>query len=143
VILDAGVPIDFSAEFINTAVYLQQWIPSSALDYCCLEIVLECPTKSSDQSSTTAYIERLQHLRRVGCVAYRRIPDEDMILITHLKFGLRFWLCMMLGYSDSEKIWKLWDFEGNGGRARPVFSSDVRFGETENAWEMRYGSASE
>jgi len=143
VMLDAGVPIDFWAEVINTAVYLQQWIPSSALDYRCPKIVLECSTKSSDQSSTTAYIERLQHLRRVGCVAYRRIPDEDMISKTHLKFGPRSRLCMMLGYGDSEKIWKLWDFEGNGGRGRPVFSSDVRFVETENAWEMRYGSASE
>jgi len=62
---------------------------------------------------------------------------------SNLKFGPRSRLCMMLGYRDSEKIWKLWEFEGNGGRGRPVFSSDVRFVETENAWEMRYGSASE
>ncbi|KAG0127528.1 hypothetical protein HOY82DRAFT_541881 [Tuber indicum] len=52
-----------------------------------------------------------------------------------LKFGARSKFSMMLGYTSSEKIWKLWDFEGNGGRGRPVYSSDVQFIEAENAWK--------
>ncbi|KAG0639472.1 hypothetical protein HOY80DRAFT_1044947 [Tuber brumale] len=46
---------------------------------------------------------------------------------------------MMLGYTHSDKIWRLWDFEGNGGRGWPVNCSDVQFIESQNAWVKVFG----
>jgi hypothetical protein len=53
----------------------------------------------------------LEHIRRMGCVAYMQIALEQR---REGKFGARSKKCMMLGYVyDTRKIWKLWDFEQN------------------------------
>ncbi|KAG0130668.1 hypothetical protein HOY82DRAFT_539986 [Tuber indicum] len=49
-------------------------------------------------------------------------------------------MAMMLGYTNSTKIWRLWDFNGNGGKGRPVNCSDVWFIESQNAWAEKFSS---
>ncbi|KAG0133637.1 hypothetical protein HOY82DRAFT_538037 [Tuber indicum] len=81
----------------------------------------------------------IDHLRRVGCIAYRRIPDETLESKSVLKFGARSRISMMLGCTSSTKIWRLWDFDGNRGQGRLVNCSDVKFIESQNAWEKVHG----
>jgi hypothetical protein len=53
----------------------------------------------------------LDYLQRVGCVAFKRIPEQQR---SEGKFGAGSGRCMMLGYvHDISKIWRLWDFEQN------------------------------
>ena len=130
-LIDANLPITFWAEAVNTAVYLHHRSPSSSLEGRSLLEVLR-PTESI----------LLAHLRRFGCVAYHRIPD-DTRNSSLIKFTPRSRICMMIGYSESVKIWRLWDFLGNSGRGRPIYSSDVIFVEEENAinWQPDHEQA--
>ena len=115
--IDGNIPISFWAEMINTATYIQKRTPTAAL---------------KGQSPYEAlYNEKppLQHLRRIGCVAYHRIPNEKFPNKTELKFGKRSKRCMMVGYTESTKIWKLWD----PSTTRMIRSTDVIFIEEENA----------
>ena len=115
--IDANIPIAFWAEMINTAVYLQHRSPTTALEG-------RTPYEALHSITPT-----LHHLRRIGCVAYHRIPDEKFPNKTILKFGPRSIRCMLIGYTESTKIWKLWDTE----KQRAIRSTDVRFIEQENA----------
>ena len=116
ILLDAGLPIDFWAEVVNTAVYLQQWIPSVLLDNSPPYIVLESASQIGHSTTKILSAPRsaysIDHLRRIGCVAYRRTPDATLDSKTSLKFGARAQIAMMLGYTNSTKIWRLWDFQG-------------------------------
>ena len=120
-LIDAALPIRFWSEAVNTAVYLHRISPSSSL---------------GNQSPLQVLIPNsappVAHLRRFGCVAYHRMPD-DARSGSEVKFTPRAKLCMMLGYTDSSKIWRLWDFTGNGIAGRPIHSSNVIFVENENA----------
>jgi len=50
----------------------------------------------------------LHHLRRFGCIAYKRIPKEQIAT----KMGARSKACMMVGYvHDTTKVWRIWDPE--------------------------------
>ena len=84
-------------------------------------------------SDATTILPEIGHLRRIGCAAYHRIPDECFKNKTTLKLALRSKRCMLLGYTDSTKIWKLWDQSGNGGKGRVIRSSNVIFEEEGNA----------
>jgi len=132
-LIDANLPITFWAEAINTAVYLHHRSPSSALE-----------GNSPLEALQPARPIPLAHLHRFGCVAYHRIPDETRSA-SLIKFTPRSRLCMMVGYSESTKIWRLWDFLGNGGRGRPIYSSDIVFVEQENAisWQPDYEQPSQ
>jgi hypothetical protein len=47
------------------------------------------------------------HLRKIRCVAYHRIPNEDFSNKTKLKLGERSKRCALLEYTDTTKIWRL------------------------------------
>jgi len=120
--IDAQMPIDFWAEAVNTAAYLQRRTTTSALNGKTPYEVLHLTKPPTN------------HLRRMGCVAYHRIPEEDIPNKTALKFGPRSKQCMMLGYTDTTKIWRLWDSSGGpSGRGRSIRSSEVIFIEAKNA----------
>jgi hypothetical protein len=74
------------------------------------------------------------HLRKIECVAYHRIPGEDFSNTTELKLGKRSKRCTLPGYTDTTKIWHLWDFSGQGGKGCLIRSSDIIFIEEENAF---------
>ncbi|RPA95061.1 hypothetical protein L873DRAFT_1934231, partial [Choiromyces venosus 120613-1] len=138
--LDAKLPVDFWAEVINSAVDLHKWIPSNSLrndnpEYILSTYISQEGNKKVRKKNTFEF----QHLWHIGCVAYQRLPNEDITTKSKLKFGARSRISMMIGYTESSKIWRLWDFEGNGGRGRPVNCSDVIFIENENAWETVNG----
>ena len=74
----------------------------------------------------------MDHPRRIRCVAYHRIPDEEFPDRTALKFGPRSTRCMLTGYTESTKLWKLWDLP----KQRALRSTDVILAESENAMEV-------
>ena len=115
--IDGNIPTTFWAEMISTATYLQKRKPTAALEG-------RSPYKALHKEKPP-----LQHLRRIGCTAYHRIPDEKFANKTTLKFGTRSTRCMMIGYTESTKIWKQWD----PSTARTIRSADVIFIEDENA----------
>ena len=115
--IDANIPTAFWAEMINTASYLQRRSPTTSLEGRTPYEVLHQTTPS------------LHHLRRIGCTAYHRTPDEKFSNKTELKFGPRSTRCMLIGYTESTKIWKLW----NISRKCATRSADVIFIEEENA----------
>ena len=84
--IDANIPITFWAEMINTASYLQKRSPTTALNGRTPYEILHqsIGTKSSESNQPALY-----HLRRIGCVAYHRTPDEKFQNKTTLKFGPR------------------------------------------------------
>jgi len=145
ILLDARLPIDFWAEVVNTAVYLQQWIPSVSLDNSPPYIVLESASQIGHSTTRILSAPRsaysIDHLRRMGCVAYRRTPDATLDSMKSLKFGARAQIAMMLGYTNSTKIWRLWDFQGKQGQGKPINCSDVQFIESQNAWEKVLGGS--
>jgi hypothetical protein len=70
----------------------------------------------------------IHHLRRFGCRAYRRIPEE---LRLDKKLGERSRKCMMVGYvHHTTKLWKLYDPEFK----KVVHCSDVEFDEDVNCY---------
>ena len=115
--IDGNIRITFWAEMISTATYLQKRTPTAALE------------GRSPYGALRGGVPPLQHLRRIGCTAYHGIPDEKFANKTTLKFGTRSTRCMMIGYTESTKIWKLWD----PSTARKIRSADVTFIEDENA----------
>ena len=120
-LIDANVLITFWAEVVSTAVYLHHRSPSSALE-----------GKSPLKVLRLAEPILIAHLRRFSRVAYYRIPN-DTRSASLIKFTPRSRLCMMIGYSELAKIWRLWDFLGNSGHGWPIYSSDIIFVEQENA----------
>jgi len=84
-------------------------------------------TEIDDDSHADDDKPKLHHLRRFGCLAYRRIPKEQRI---DTKMGARSKPCMMLGYvHDTRKIWRIWDPE----QRKVVNCSDVKFDENQTA----------
>jgi len=84
-------------------------------------------TEIDDDSQAEDDKPKLHHLRRFGCLAYRRIPKEQSI---DTKMGARSKPCMMLGYvHNTTKIWRIWDPE----QRKVVNCSDVEFDENQTA----------
>ena len=84
IMIDANIPMQFWAEIVNTAVYLQARTPTAALQgktpYETLHQKIANAIEGVDQMKP-----RINHLRRIGCVAYHRIPDETFKNKTMLK----------------------------------------------------------
>ena len=74
----------------------------------------------------------MDHLRRIGCLAYHRIPDDKFLNKTALKFSPRSTRCILIGYTESTKIWKLWDLS----KQRALRSTDAIFVESENVMDV-------
>ena len=62
----------------------------------------------------------VRHLRVWGCTAYAYVAQEK-----RSKFDAKAVKCIMIGYSESSKAWRLWDTE----RKRLIVSRDVTFNE--------------
>jgi len=148
--LDSQAPKQFWAEAIRTASYLHARTPSRALDgkspyemlrrhrrlqrhLTDVDAVADRNAKQclTDVNANTDHTEddkpKLHHLRRFGCLAYRRIPKEQRI---DTKMGARSKPCMMLGYvHNTTKIWRIWDPE----QRKVVNCSDVEFDENQTA----------
>jgi len=111
--LDSQAAKQFWAEAIRTASYLHARTPSRALDgkspYEMLHRHRRLQRHLTDVNANTDHTEvnkpKLHHLRRFGCLAYRRIPKEQRI---DPKMGARSKPCMMLGYvHNTTKIWRI------------------------------------
>jgi len=121
-------------EAIPTASYLHARTPSRALDgkspYEMLHRhrrLQKRVTEIDDDSQAEDDKPKLHHLRRFGCLAYRRIPKEQRI---DTKMGACSKPCMMLGYvHNTTKIWRIWDPE----QRKVVNCSDVEFDENQTA----------
>jgi hypothetical protein len=73
----------------------------------------------------------LQHLRRLGCIAYKYIPKEQR---KDKKFGIQLRPCMMLCYFyETTKICRIWDFN-RGLHGGAVECSNVVFREDQNGY---------
>jgi hypothetical protein len=136
-ILDAQLPTVFWAELVETACYLHRRSPTRSLQGRTPYEVLHAWLFARDHPSTPLEANQfrppLDHLRRVGCVAWKVIPKEQRC---DKNFGPRSRRCMMLGYvHDTTRIWRLWDFETNTGllHGRPFQWSDVEWEEDVNA----------
>jgi hypothetical protein len=139
-ILDAQLPTIFWAELIETACYLHRRSPTRSLQGRTPYEVLHTWLFTRDHPQTSfdanQFRPPLDHLRRVGCVAWEFIPKEQRC---DKNFGPRSRRCMMLGYvHDTTHIWRLWDFEMNTGllHGRPVHWSDVEWEEDVNAFPL-------
>ena len=141
IMIDANIPMQFWAELINTAIYLQARTPTAALQGKTPYETLHEKLAIKRENQNAIIKPDISHLRRIGCTAYHRIPDESFRNKTLQKLGPRSKKCMLLGYTDSTKIWKLWDPSGNGGKGRIIRSTDVIFKEEENAMTETLGDA--
>ena len=142
--LDSQAPMQFWAEAVRTASYLHARTPSRALDgkspyemlhrHRRLHRLRESNSDAEVEVQVEADVKddvdkpKLHHLRRFGCIAYRRIPKEQRI---DAKMGARSKPCMMLGYvHDTTKIWRIWDPE----HRKATNCSDVEFDESQTAY---------
>ena len=110
-LLDACLPAALWAETVNTAVYLHSLSPSRSIG------------NKSPHEMLYGTKPSLGHLRRFGCVAYKRIPKAQQ---KDSKFGDRSKTCIMLGYTATTTIWRLWDTD----MKTTIRASDVVFDES-------------
>ena len=110
-LLDACLPAALWAETVNTAVYWHSLSPSHSIG------------NKSPYEMLYRTKPSLDHLRRFRCVAYKRIPKAQQ---KDTKFGDRSKACIMLGYTATTTIWRLWDTD----MKTTIRASDVVFDES-------------
>ncbi|KAA0043826.1 putative gag-pol polyprotein [Cucumis melo var. makuwa] len=106
---NASLPLKFWGEAAQTACYLINRSPSTALN-------LKTP-----QEVWTGKAPSLEHLRVFGCTAYAHVKDG--------KLNKRALKCIFIGYPQGVKGYKLWCIEK--GMNKCIISRDVTFNETE------------
>ena len=99
---------EFWAEAVDTACYLVNRSPSSALE------------DKTPQEVWNGKKPSLSHLRVFGCDAYVHVPKEKQ---TNL--DSKYEKCIFIGYKDGLKGYKLW----NPATRKVVYSRDVVFRE--------------
>ena len=112
-LFSSGLPKRFWAEAIITAAVLINKCPSSAI---------------SDETPDTRWygsINDYSILRSFGCAAYAHIKQS--------KLEPRAKKCVMLGYQDGVKAYRLWSLEK--GDQKIVVSRDVVFNEEEMSFK--------
>ena len=105
----ANAPKKFWAEAVNTAAYLINKSPSTAIGFKTLEEMWSGAPPKYD------------HIRVFGCVAYAHIKQG--------KLDPRAIKCMFIGYPEGVKGYKLWFSDENGSKS--IISRDVTFREDE------------
>lgn len=109
-LFQSGAPHSFWAEAVKTAAYLRNRCPSEAIGgRIPLEIWLRREVKFEDY----------KHLRVFGCQAWAWEPNPKG------KLGPRATECVMIGYQDGSKAYRLWDIKNS----RIIISRDVVFRE--------------
>nr|CAD1839746.1 unnamed protein product [Ananas comosus var. bracteatus] len=91
---EKGLPNEFWAEAVNTAVYIQNRCPTNAVKN---KTPLEAWTRTKPMVS---------HLKIFGCMCYAHIPVEK-----RKKIDDKSAKCVFVGYSNSTKGYRLYDVE--------------------------------
>ncbi|KAD3641560.1 hypothetical protein E3N88_30784 [Mikania micrantha] len=106
-LFNAGLPKQFWAEALSTAVHLVNCSPSSAIDM------------KSPMEMWSGFKPKYEHLKVFGTVAYAHTKDG--------KLDPRAQKCVFLGYPEGVKGYRLWKLEGSSPKV--VISRDVTFRE--------------
>ena len=110
------LPVSLWAEVMNTVVYVKNRSPSRSIQ------------RSTPYALVYNKRPDLSHLRVVGCVAYVLVLKKKRIS----KLADRARLCMFLGYSETQKAWRVWDVQ----RREVVVSRDIIFDESRRPEEL-------
>ncbi|CAL8998022.1 unnamed protein product [Prunus brigantina] len=107
--IEKKIPLEFWAEAVNTAVYVQN----------------RCPTKALDKKTPfEAYSGRkpgVKHLRVFGSLCYAHVPSHQ-----RQKLDLASTRCIFLGYGSCEKGYRLYNIASE----KMIISRDVIFNES-------------
>ncbi|GKB87809.1 ribonuclease H-like domain-containing protein, partial [Tanacetum coccineum] len=107
-LFQGGIPLKFWTQCILTATYLINRLPSSVLNG-------KSPYEMIYKKSPT-----LSHLRVFGCLCFATIVNNND------KLGSRSEKCVMMGYSNFKKGYRLYSLDMH----QIIFSRDVKFFET-------------
>ncbi|KAJ0609721.1 putative RNA-directed DNA polymerase [Helianthus annuus] len=100
-----GLPLGFWSDCILTAVYLINRLPSSVL------------LGKSPYEIVFGFKPSLIHLRNFGCLCFSTVLNESD------KFTYHADKCVLIGYSNVKKGYKLWSLDNK----KVLFSRDVKF----------------
>ncbi|KAJ0547538.1 putative RNA-directed DNA polymerase [Helianthus annuus] len=100
-----GLPLSFWSDCILTAVYLINRLPSSVL------------LGKSPYEIVFGFKPSLTHLRNFGCLCFSTVLNEPD------KFTYHADKCVLIGYSNVKKGYKLWSLDNK----KVLFSRDVKF----------------
>ena len=106
---ESKLPQKFWAEALSTATYLRNRSPTAAL------------SGKTPYESWTGIKPSVKNLRVFGCIAYSHVPKDE-----RKKLDPKARKCIMLGYGDTTKAYRLYDTE----KMKVIFSRDVRFDES-------------
>ncbi|KAJ0837766.1 putative RNA-directed DNA polymerase [Helianthus annuus] len=107
-LFQSGVPLKFWSDCLLTAVYIINRLPSSVL------------LGKSPYELVFGFKPSLAHFRVFGCLCFSTIlNDSDKLSFNAEK-------CVLIGYSNVKKGYKLWSLDNK----REFFSRDVKFYET-------------
>ena len=107
IMIDSNLENSLWSEMVNTAIYVHTLCPSRTLQGKTPHEVLHGKRGNID------------HLQHFACVAYKLIPKE----LQHGKFSPRATKCVIVGYTNSTKIWRLWDPQNSEGGSTSVGNS--------------------
>ncbi|KAJ0808240.1 putative RNA-directed DNA polymerase [Helianthus annuus] len=100
-----GLPLRFWSDCVLTAVYLINRLPTLVLD------------GKSPYECMFGFKPSLEHLRNFGCLCFSTILNESD------KFAYHADKCVLIGYSNTKKGYKLWSLD----EKKVFFSRDVKF----------------
>ncbi|KAJ0912392.1 putative RNA-directed DNA polymerase [Helianthus annuus] len=107
-LFQSGLPLRFWSECILTAAYLINRTPSSVL------------SGRSPYELIHGFKPSLTHLRVFGCLCFSTVLNNSDKFSSHAD------KCVLIGYSNEKKGYKLWNLE----KRDIIFSRDVRFYES-------------
>jgi hypothetical protein len=126
--IDSQAPLEFWGEAVMTAAYLHRRTPSRALGSKTPWEMLHSHIKRKNGDAEPVGPPPIHHLRRFGCLAHKRIPEEQR---TDKKLGDRSKHAMMVGYvHNSTSMWRIWDPDFK----KTIQTSDVEFDEEINCY---------
>ena len=117
----AGLPKEFWAEALSTAVYLKNRSPTS------------CFKNETPYERWFGYKPDVSHLKTFGCVAYAHIPAEK-----RSKLDKKSVKCLFIGYSEESKGYKMYDpLKKNMFLSRDVIFNEKLFQDkiSDKQWE--------
>ncbi|KAJ0528553.1 putative RNA-directed DNA polymerase [Helianthus annuus] len=116
-----GLPLSFWSDCVLTAVYLINRLPSSVL------------LGKSPYEIVFGFKPSLMHLRNFGCLCFSTVLNETD------KFTYHADKCVLIGYSNVKKGYKLWSLDNK----KVLFSRDVKFYEDVYPFKSKHVGNSE
>lgn len=113
----SGVPLHFWAEALHTATIIRNFCPSSAINF-------KIPWEIWNGETIT--LKKLKRLKIFGCQAWAAIEPKG-------KLGDRAEECVMIGYPDGVKGYKLYSLK----KQKMIISRDVHFNEKRFPFQER------